>query len=51
MKVDELLHKLKDPFGDVGTFIQGIKYQVDGTLIREREHLFQAPRQMCTTWK
>jgi hypothetical protein len=51
MTVDELLHKLKNPFArcwnprDVGTFIKGVKYEVDGTLIREGEHLFQAPRQ------
>ena len=28
-----------------GTFIKGVKYEVDGTLVREREHLFDTPHQ------
>ena len=51
LKAGEFLQQLKYPIprrwnlGVVGTFIKGVKYQVDGTLTREREHLFQALRQ------
>src|SRR5229473_5630727 len=51
MKVDELLHKLKNSFAgcwnprDVGTFIKGVYYQIGWALILQCEHLYQAPLQ------
>jgi hypothetical protein len=55
MKVSELLHKLKDLVArrwnprNVGTFIKSIHYYIDGMLIWQCEHLFQAPCQSVIT--
>jgi len=55
MKVDELIHKLKNPFArcwkprDVGTFIKGVYYQVDRMAILDCEHIYQATFQSVIT--